>query len=197
MEKLKLTIPENWSEVTLGQYIEFLQTDFNAMSYNQKLINTISLICNVDSEEICKMTIEQMNYIIEELNWIKSPTKKEFKNVVIIDGIKYGAIPNFNQIKVGEWIDLENHMNNFNANLHNILSIIYRPIIKYVSDYNYEIEDYNSIDAEKRAILFLEKFNTEDAISSAVFFWNFVEVYLANMSEYLMTQAGEMIQMRI
>jgi hypothetical protein len=197
MEKIKLTIPENWSDVTLGQYIEFLETDFSSMKHLEKLINTISLLCDTDTEEVSKLSFEQMNYIIEELSWISNPTKKEYKHIITIDGVKYGSIPNFNQIKVGEWIDLENHMVNFNKNLNKILSVIYRPIIKYNNDNDYIIEDYNSITAEKRADLFLQKFNTEDAIASGIFFWNFVEVYLANTSDYLTTQVGEMIQTQI
>lgn len=181
MEKIQLRIPESWDEVTLGQYIEFLSTDFNELEDIKKFYRTISIICDISEEYIKNMSLIDINNIIYDLNWINEKPKNQFKPVITIDKQKYGSIPNFNQIKVGEWLDLENYMSDFDNNLHKILAIIYRPVRVYHTDYNYKIEDYNSETLEERSQLFYNNFKVSDAMSASVFFWNFVEVYIANL----------------
>jgi hypothetical protein len=185
MEKLKLVIPESWDELKLSQYIEFITTDFESLSDINKMFRVVSIMCDIDEDSISKLNLEQINMIISELEWVYIKPKYEFARIVTIDGIKYGSIPNFNNIKVGEWIDIENYIKDFKKNIHKILAIIYRPITEYHNEYVYKIEDYDSNKLSQRSDLFLEKFKVIDAINSSVFFWNFVEAYLANTTLYL------------
>lgn len=185
MEKLKLVIPESWDELKLSQYIEFITTDFTSLSDINKMFRVVSIMCDIDEEEISKLTIQQINMIISELDWVYIKPNYSFNRIITINGVRYGSIPNFNNIKVGEWIDIENYIKEFKKNIHKIMAIIYRPITEYKTEYVYKIEDYDSNTLSERSDLFLEKFKVIDAINSSVFFWNFVEAYLANTTLYL------------
>lgn len=121
MEKLKLVIPESWDDLKLSQYIEFITTDFETLSDINKMFRVVSIMCDIDEADINKMNLEQINMIISELDWVYTKPKYEFARIVTIDNIKYGSIPNFNNIKVGEWIDIENYIKDFKKNIHKIL----------------------------------------------------------------------------
>jgi hypothetical protein len=185
MKKNVITIPESWDDINLGQYLEFLQTDFKELGEIQKMTRVISILTDIDEETIQNYNLDEINYIINQLSWCYLKSDGLLNNIVTIDNVKYGVIKNLSSIKVGEWIDIEGSMDNFKGNLHKILSVIYRPVTKYRSDDDYEIEDYDANTAKIRSELFLLKFKTSDAMSASLFFWSFVEKYLENMVEYL------------
>jgi hypothetical protein len=185
MKKNVITIPESWDDINLGQYLEFLQTDFKELGEIQKMTRVISILTDIEEETIQNYNLDEINYIINQLSWCYLKSDDLLKHIVTIDNVKYGVIKNLSSIKVGEWIDIEGSMDNFKGNLHKILSVIYRPVSKYRSDDDYEIEDYDANTAKIRSELFLLKFKTSDAMSASLFFWSFVEKYLENMVEYL------------
>jgi len=185
MKKNVITIPESWDDINLGQYLEFLQTDFKELGEIQKMTRVISILTDIDEETIQNYNLDEINYIINQLSWCYLKSDGLLNNIVTIDDVKYGVIKNLSSIKVGEWIDIEGNMDNFKGNLHKILSVIYRPVTKYRSDDDYEIEDYDANTAKIRSELFLLKFKTSDAMSASLFFWSFVENYLESMVEYL------------
>ena len=194
MEKLKITIPESYKDIMLGQYMEFISTDFTSLSPITKMTRILSILSDIEEEQILKLNLPQIQELIEDLTWLEKQPTPKFKKVIEIDGVKYGSIPQMNLIKVGEYIDIENYIENFNGNLHNILAVIYRPIKKYKTDDDYIVEDYDSTDAQIRADMFLTKFNTEDAIGASLFFWNGVEEYLANITGYLEGERRERLR---
>ena len=185
MKNKTITIPESWDDINLGQYLEFLQTDFKELGEIQKMTRVISILTDIEEETIQNYNLDEINYIINQLSWCYLKSDGLLNNIVTIDNVKYGVIKNLSSIKVGEWIDIEGNMDNFKGNLHKILSVIYRPVTKYRSDDDYEIEDYDANTAKIRSELFLLKFKTSDAMSASLFFWSFVENYLENMVEYL------------
>lgn len=185
MENKTITLPESWDDINLGQYLEFLQTDFKDLGEIQKMTRVISILTDIEEETIQNYNLDEINYIINQLSWCYLKSDDLLKHIVTIDNVKYGVIKNLSSIKVGEWIDIEGSMDNFKGNLHKILSVIYRPVSKYRSDDDYEIEDYDANTAKIRSELFLLKFKTSDAMSASLFFWSFVEKYLENMVEYL------------
>lgn len=199
MKNKTITLPESWDDINLGQYLEFLQTDFKELGEIQKMTRVISILTDIEEETIQNYNLDEINYIINELSWCYLKSDGLLKHIVTIDDVKYGVIKNLNSIKVGEWIDIEGNMDNFKGNLHKILSVIYRPVTKYRSDDDYEIEDYDANTAKIRSELFLLKFKTSDAMSASLFFWSFVENYLESMlvslEEERMELAMEMISL--
>jgi hypothetical protein len=187
MEKLELTIPESWDDITLEQYQEFILTDFNdGFTPLEKMFRVISILCDVSEDEIRKININQLQNIINNLNFINDkPEKDNFTYSFDIEGVKYAAIKSFNNIKVGEWIDIEHLLQDYKLNIHQILAIIYRPTTYFIDNSEYEIEDYDSNNRNERAKLFQKHLKSTTAITSSVFFWIFVNDYLVNMKDYL------------
>ena len=60
----------------------------------------------------------------------------------MFEGDKYGFIPDLSKLTTGEYIDLENYTKNPIANLHTIMSILYRKIT-FERGNRYAIENYD------------------------------------------------------
>lgn len=195
MSKLVINIPQDWTEINIGQYIEFDTLDKTNLSNLELMVNLISIFCNVDPEEVEKLTINQINDIAENFTWVNLKPMKNFYQTWEHNGIKYGFHPNLNSIKVGEWIDLELYMKNPIQNLHKLLSVLYRPITKINNGVNeYEIEDYDSKTAKSRAELFYDNMPIDLGYGTALFFLSFAEELLATTAEYSIQEAQKILK---
>lgn len=71
----------------------------------------------------------------------------EFHNIITVDGIDYGFIPNYANITTGELIDLDDRMNA--KDYFSMISILYRPIKGKINKKGqYLIEDYKGYDPD-------------------------------------------------
>jgi hypothetical protein len=190
---IELTLPESWNDIRLEQYQEFILTDFDEMQPIEKMFRVISILCDVSEDNIRNISIPKLHEIVLNFDFIQTkPNKDIYKYSFEIEGVRYASIKSFNHIKVGEWVDIENLLEDYKLNIHKILAIIYRPITFYIDDSEYEIEDYNIETRNDRALLFQQHLSATDAITSSVFFWIFVSDYLANMKDYLTLEMNRM-----
>jgi hypothetical protein len=116
----------------------------------------------------------------------EEPTIK-FKNIIEVDGVKYGFQKDLHNLTLGEWIDIEHYITNGNIinNLHYLAAIFYRKIIKESDEYfDYEIESYNDIKLEGRAKLFQHKANIMDIYGIVVFFYLIVSELMNSIGYY-------------
>ena len=184
MEKVNLSIPQDWSEISVGTFMEFELLEKKDMSNLDLMVNIVSIFCDKDSSDVEKLSIQQLGNIMTDLEWVTAKPLKNFYQSWEHNGIKYGFIPNLSAIKVGEWIDLEQYMKAPVQNLHKLLSILYRPITKINNGVNnYEIEDYDSNTAKSRAELFYNWMPIDLGYGVALFFLSFVEELLVNIRE--------------
>ena len=119
----------------------------------------------------------------------EEPTIK-FKNIIEVDGVKYGFQKDLHNLTLGEWIDIEHYITNGNMidNLHYLVAIFYRKVIKEGDEYfDYEIEPYNDIKLEGRAKLFQHNANVMDVYGISVFFYHIVSE-LMNSIHYFSTE---------
>jgi len=102
------------------------------------------LIKHFNLEDISVIDFE--NFLNELQSILKQDAK--FINRFTLDGIEYGFIPNLDNIKTKEWVDIDLYQADPQS-IHKLLSILYRPIKKqkwYHRLFNkdrYEIEEYN------------------------------------------------------
>jgi len=195
MEKLKFKIPTDWSDIKISQYLEFVNLEKNKLEHLDLMIQIISIFCDIDPEDVEKVSLTQLNKVGDELMWISEKPMRNFYHSIEIDNVKYGFLPNLNEIKVGEWVDLENYMKSPLPNLHKLMAILYRPITKIDNGVNkYEIEEYNSKNNEERSKIFLNEMSIDVAYGAALFFLSFAEEYSKIMSVSLIQQMTEMVE---
>ena len=144
MKEVKLTIPNEWSDITIGIYQEYVKIQQGKSNEKNKVISSLALLCNTKPLIVKKMAYTDL---LDIMNIIKvmidaEPKKEDFKKMFTFSEIEFGFVPNLNKLTTGEYIDLESYCKNPIENLHIIMSILYRKVTNKVND-RYAMEPYN------------------------------------------------------
>ena len=144
MKEVKLTIPDNWSDITIGTYQKYVEIQQGKGSEKNKIVKSLALLCNTSPFIVKKMAYKDLLEIMAIIkNMIDTePNQEEFRKVFKFKDEEYGFCPNLSNISTGEYIDLENYCKEPIENLHIIMSILYRKI-NFSRGERYSIEDYN------------------------------------------------------
>ena len=172
---MEIIIPENWSEVTLEQYMRFYKSvkPYEKTDDYQKkaLENSIYYFCGV-SADVYKVLPEKVftdisNDMIELIN--KSKTQELVLTFELMNQ-KYGFIPSLDELQYGEYSDLVTYTKDTWENIALIMSILYRPIVEEKQD-KYTIQSYSGT-VDSRVELFNKKLTMDVCFGALSFFFN-------------------------
>ncbi len=184
-----IKIPQGWDQVNLNQFIELSQVTTNDIADS---INIISILTDLDSDDVMKMDTTELKSIIAELSWMNILPANIFKHTIKIDGVEYGIIPNLNDMTVGEWVDLEEFINDYPNNLNKVMAVLYRPVIYNVNDTTRFIEKYDAKTVIERSVLFGDNMMISDVYGASVFFSLTAMEFMRNLNTYFQVQTQEM-----
>ena len=143
MKEVKLIIPDNWADITIGTYQKYLKIQEGKGSDKNKVIKSIALLCGTTPFVVKKMPYKDLLEIMDIVKQMidKEPNKEDFRKVFTFNDEEYGFCPNLSNITTGEYIDLESYCKDPIENLHIIMSILYRKIT-FKRNERYAIEEY-------------------------------------------------------
>ena len=112
----------------------------------QFLTNRIlKIFYGMDTKTSRKLKQDQIDKLLEKITTVLSLPETSFKNIITMDGIQYGFIPNFSNITSGELIDIEDCYGR--GNYSELTSILYRPLVGKINKLGqYQIEEYKGYD---------------------------------------------------
>lgn len=159
-----VTIPENISDITLGQFQQLTEilksqpADFD----NQK----VKIFTGFSDDELACIASADFNRISTAIDTALS-VDVQFKHTFKMNGIEFGFIPNLDKITMREFTNLGLY-GVAPETLHNLMAILFRPITRRIGE-DYDIEPYQGTDewAEKMRGMPLNIVN-----GSLVFFCN-------------------------
>tara|TARA_Y100000389_G_scaffold45662_1_gene40526 strand:- start:1120 stop:1782 length:663 start_codon:yes stop_codon:yes gene_type:complete len=168
--KVEINVPDSLSEIKLEQYRKFqaLNTDENSESpfLLQKMIE---IFCNLNLKEVATIKYKSVQVIVEHLNKVFS-VKTDLKNTFKLKGVEYGFIPVLDDMSLGEYIDLDNYIGDWN-NMHKAMNVLFRPIenkrggkyniIEYGKQDNSEVLKDMPLDIVLGAMVFFYHLNNE------------------------------------
>jgi hypothetical protein len=181
--KLEINVPSSLSEIPLKHYQEFLKVQADSNDEEFVAQKMVEIFCGITLKDVVKMKLTSLNELILHFTKLFSE-KPAFKNRFTIKAneteIEFGFIPELEAITFGEYVDLENHLTNW-EDYHKAMAVMYRPISKSRKD-KYDIVPYEpNVDFQE-----LMKFAPLDVvISSSVFFWNLGSELLQATLNYL------------
>ena len=176
---MKVTIPQDLNEISLGQMMEISRIDKLELDDIDKAKEMIKLLVdNIDNNNIDRIKVSDLLVIYRKLCAMTNVQIQLIKKVSL-GGKKYGFNPDLNNISTGEFMDIDTLCQDLDNNLHMIMAVLYREIIREGHG-KYLIEPYNT-DVEARAKLFKEKLPASVAQSCLVFFYNLGSSYLTSM----------------
>tara|TARA_R110002020_G_scaffold164573_1_gene351378 strand:- start:19812 stop:20381 length:570 start_codon:yes stop_codon:yes gene_type:complete len=156
MKQIKLTVPNNWNDITIQQYQKFMILMDSKKSERAKTMDLISLFCKVPLKQLKQFAIgdlEKIGAILikmtkEEPTDVKLTKHVDFKNDV------YSVLPNMSKMTTGEFVDLETYCEDAIKNLHKIMSILYRKQTDKVDRWGrYSVEEYDPTEEKERKML--------------------------------------------
>ena len=164
------TIPNKWSQVTISSYQKFMLNYDDKQDDYTKTLNTISAFIGVPFTELekCKKSdIDKVDEVLAKL--LQDKTNEELNLVFIINDKEYGFHPNLQELTFAEFVDLDNYLKEPIKNLHLVMSVLYREIVKKKNN-KYTIVDYDSTRCIKNAELFKENLSVATTQGASSFF---------------------------
>lgn len=177
--KIKITIPEDISDITLGQYQEYellndklTEESIDAREYNKQ---KISLFAGIPYNRMSQVSYKDFASLLSDIDKALEQECK-FVNRFFIDEQEYGFIPNFDKIASKEFFDMQGYSKEVEdgkgmpvETLNRLMAVLFRPIKKQDKFNNYSIKDYNGTERYgelmKRTPMNIVK-------GSIVFFWS-------------------------
>jgi hypothetical protein len=136
---MKVQLPENISEITLGQfqrYQELITRDIDLMNFTKRKISIFTKIPFKDLANVRATDFERLSKQID----IALDTPASFQNRFKLNNIEFGFITDFDEITAGEFADIEKYQDGI-ENLNKVMAVLFRPVIKK-EGIRYEIESY-------------------------------------------------------
>jgi len=172
---MKLQIPTDLSEITLGQLQSLTKLEASELNELELQKRTLELLTDIDRATIDQIKLNDLNEVYGKLLGL-TKMSEELNQFVTIDNVKYGFHPNLSEMSTGEFADLDTLCKDLNDNLHLIIAILYRPVVKEAHG-KYSIEAYDG-ELEARGRVFKKKLKANVVNSALVFFWTIGKDYL-------------------
>jgi len=161
---IKITIPSSLKDITLNQYKRFLKLEGSIEDERFLNAKMIEIFCGIDLDKVMLLQLKDSEDIVKLISdmFDEKPTLvKRFK----LNGVDYGFHPQLDDLTLGEYIDLDTFIGDW-ENMEKAMNVLYRPVIVKMKD-KYNIDEYVTQNDD----LLLDM--PMDAVMSSIFFlWN-------------------------
>lgn len=172
MNELKIIVPTDWNDVTLGQYVNIakIKRQEGKSGDLNYLIDLILILCPDVTREILEdISAADLNNIVGDWSWLsKLPKNDDIKKEYIINGEKYVYSKANEKLTVGEMITYETLVDSKQMTENDTLSLVLAIILK--KEVDGVIEDFNTDEIYDRIKLFEDNITIGDAIGLIFFF---------------------------
>ena len=168
--KVDIIVPEGLFDITLEQYQKFLQVNSeDELFLAQKCVE---IFCNVPLIIVSKMSYKDVkNFANRVLSYFQD--KPQLRKIHTIDDVEFGFIPNLEEISLGEYVDIDETINDWQK-IHTTMAVLYRPIKSKRKD-KYNIEEYEGTSDTENQMKRL----TMDVVLGALFFFYHLGIELS------------------
>lgn len=195
--QIELSVPDALSDITLGQYQKYLKIldqnkdDENAAEFIN--LKTIEIFCNVDFKDVLKIPLGEAEKVLTIINKAFDEKPDIIRHFKLLN-VDMGFIPNLERISLGEYIDVENNIVDWQT-MHKAMAVLYRPV-NFKSKERYTIAPYEPSDEVSEL---MKEMPLDVAMSSMVFFYDlgmellkaiptFIQKNLTEEQTYLLKQ---------
>lgn len=178
----KYELPTSWDEVSIKQYTNLMiAIDKEDSNEIELMVKSLEALADIPGGLLTKAPIKMLREAYNQLGELTSTVpNKELSRVIEIDGIEYGFIPNWDELSLGEFVDLDNYLQDGFNNLDKVFAVLYRPIVLRAG-IKYTIVDYDLKEIINRRKLFNERMSIDTLYAALVFFCNIGRIYRESM----------------
>jgi hypothetical protein len=167
---MKLIVPSSLEEISLSKYQRYLKEfEYSKSQKNQETylgLKMIEIFCEVTEDQAKQIDSDSANKVIKilvDLLSVEQPLVESFK----IGGINFGWIPKLDNLSFGEFLDVNNNIDNW-EDIVIAMGVLYRPVTGKAKDGKYLIEKYKGDKYHE----ILKEMPLSVVLGATVFFWN-------------------------
>lgn len=177
--RVTINVPDKLSDITLQQYQRFIKINTEENQDTPFLLQKmVEIFCGIDLKDIAKIKYTDVQKVIEHLNRVFD-VKTDLIHTFTLNGVKFGFIPQLDDMTLGEYIDLDTYLGDW-SNMHKAMAVLFRPI-EQESRGKYTIQDYEGTHAAP-ALLDMP---LDVVMGSMVFFYHLNSELLITTLNYL------------
>lgn len=163
MSKHTIVVPTHLNEIPLEKFIQWEMGEYK--DDNEKVLEALMIFCDIPYSHLSKIPFKAISKAIDALSKI-TLSEPSLEQTFVLNGVKYGFIPNLDNLTTGEFIDLESYLQN-ERDMWKVMSVLFRRVVKEGQGDKYEIEAYKGEVNEDFKFM-----PTGIALGARVFFWN-------------------------
>lgn len=171
-----MRVPNSLQEITIDKYIKAIDIIENEDVELVVMLRLLNLFTGKSLEQLVEYPLAELDKNYQHIAKILNE-KPKFQKTFYIDGKEYGFIPNLEQMKSGEYIDLTN---NLGKDILASMAVMYRHITRKYRDV-YDIEKYKGTDNKE----IFKNAPISVYLGAQVFFWNLTNDLLKLMPQFL------------
>jgi hypothetical protein len=179
---------DKWEDVTIETYSKLMT--FTNGTKSSEALATLTELSNIPKELLNQLELKHIVLMLEKLSQLQSQEDTTLKNIIEIDGVRYGFHPDFDEMTLGEYADIESFIKSgADKHLPEIMAVLYRPIKEEV-DGVYTIEAYDGNIKIRTEIM--RKMSATQVHSALFFLYHFSSVFKTIMQLSLIEVLQEM-----
>jgi hypothetical protein len=166
-----------WEDVTIDTYSKLMT--FTNGTKSSEALATLTELSNIPKELLKQLELKHIVLMLEKLSHLQSQEDTTLKNIIKINGVEYGFMPDLDSISLGQYADIETFIKNgIDKNLPELMAVLYSPIKLKKNDI-YIIEPYDG-DIRLRAEE-MKQMSATQVHSALVFFYHLGSVLLTTL----------------
>ena len=182
--KANINVPTELNEITLKQYQKFLKVQDSKQNNTFLQTKMIEIFCNVKMQDALNIKLsdaDRISSLISKMFEQKPDLVKSFW----LNNVEYGFVPDLDEITLGEYIDLDTYMGEW-ENIQIAMNVLYRPIKQKLGQ-KYLIEEYDPDTKDK-----LINMPMDAVFGSIIFFYRLGIELSQTMMNYLENEEGNL-----
>ena len=177
-----MRVPNSLQEITIDNYIKAIDIIENEDVELAVMLRLLNLFSRLSLEQLVEQPLAELDKNYQQIAKVLNE-KPKFQKTFFLDGKEYGFIPNLEQMKSGEYIDLTNSLG---KDILAAMAVMYRPVTRKFKDV-YDIEKYKGTDNKE----IFKNAPISVYLGAQVFFWNLTNDLLKLMPQFLEQELTE------
>ena len=175
---MKLRLPASFQDLTL-RHLMTLETETDP-------VKRVQAVTGHSFAKLRKMPHKLIVEANAHLDTLQANEVAQHKEIIELNGVEYGFVPDWDEFSAGEWIDMETYTADFWKTPHKAMSILYRPLDRKWGD-RYSIKPYT---AKEDADVFLDM-PAPLVAGALLFFWSTEKKLLNALQSSLIQKTQE------
>ena len=139
--KVSINIPTSLNDITLNQYQQWLKIADKKEIDNFLQQKLIEIFCNIPLKTVTAIKATDADVIVNDILKLFKE-ESPFKDRFTLNGVEYGFIPDLNNMTLGEYVDLDNLLSEWEQ-MHIAMNVLFRPIT-FKKKNKYLIQEYEA-----------------------------------------------------